>query len=408
MKERPFDNRVIIIGADHHNTLAAIRAFGQEGCEIVVIIHGHALERKKIQVFSSKYVNQKQTYITEDNENELLKVLQHYGDEQLRDILFPSSDFAEYVIDSNYDTLAERFVCPGFLGKPGEVCRMMDKWNQYLFAKEHGIPMAPTFLVDTEKAVILNELAYPCIVKPRVSAFGSKTDIAVCEDGETLHETIEEYRKSGYHDCLVQQFIQKEYEANALGYILITDTIRKTVGAVAVKIREQLESATSYAVFVNDVNSGTVLEGFEGKALLESNRKVLQALEAAGYSGHYDIDYLCSGGTVYLNEINFRQSGNGYALVSDKMNAPVSWACGMLGVPSACCSEQSVELGSRFMAELIDMIYIKRRQMTIRQWIRDIRAASSFAIYDSHDKKATKRYYKDRFVGIVRKALRIV
>ena len=211
MKERPFENRVIIIGADHHNTLAAIRAFGQEGCVIVVIIHGHALDRKKVQVFSSKYVDQKQVYIIDDNEKELLNVLKQYGDEQLKDVLFPASDFAEFVIDSNYDTLSARFVFPGFVGKPGEVCRRMDKWNQYLFAKEHGIPMAPSFLIDTNRPVVPPELEFPCIVKPRISAMGSKTDIAICENKYALLDTITEYRQNGYSDCLAQLFIKKEY-----------------------------------------------------------------------------------------------------------------------------------------------------------------------------------------------------
>ena len=406
MKERPFENRVIIIGADHHNTLAAIRAFGRENCEIAVIIHGHGLVRKKIQVFSSRYVDQKQTFIIENSETELLKVLEQYGDEQQKAVLFPTSDFAEYVLDSNYDMLSPRFVCPVFLGKPGEVCRMMDKWNQYLFAKEHGISVAPTFLIDAEKPVIPNELVFPCIVKPRISAFGSKTDIAVCEDEKALLETIEVYRRSGYQDCLAQQFIIKEYEANALGYVLVTDRVQSQIGIVAVKEREQLESATSFAVIVYDVASSKKLDGFENKELMETNRKILRAIEAEGYSGHYDIEYLCSGDTVYLNEINFRQSGNGYAIVNEKMNAPVMWASGMLGLPFNQRFEQSVEPGSHFMAELYDMIYIKRREMSIAQWIRDIRKTSSFAIYNSCDMRATKRYYKDRLFGLLRKALK--
>ena len=405
MKERPFENRVIIIGADHHNTLAAIRAFGQEGCEIAVIVHGHALERKKVQVFSSRYVDQNQAHIIQDNENELMKVLKQYGDEKQKDILFPASDFAEYVIDSNYDMLSPRFVCPGFVGKPGEVCRMMDKWNQYLFAKEHGISVAPTFLIDAESPAIPNELVFPCIVKPRTSAFGSKTDIAVCEDEKALLKTIEVYRRSGYQNCLAQQFILKKYEANALGYVLVTDRVQSQIGIVAVKEREQLESATSFAVIVYDIASSKKLDGFENKELLETNRKILCAMEEEGYSGHYDIDYLCIGDTVYLNEINFRHSGNGYAIVNEKMNAPVMWASGMLGLPFNQRFEQSMEPGSHFMAELYDMIYIKRRGMSIAQWIRDIRKTSSFAIYNSCDMRATKRYYKDRIGGIAKKAM---
>ena len=107
MKKKPFENRIIIIGADHHNTLAAIRAFGREKCELVVIIHGQSLARKKIQVFSSKYVNKSRTHVIENRIEELIGVLEHYGSADRKDVLFPASDFAEYAIDSNAVSLSD-------------------------------------------------------------------------------------------------------------------------------------------------------------------------------------------------------------------------------------------------------------------------------------------------------------
>ena len=421
MKERPFENRVIIIGADHHNTLAAIRAFGQEGCEIAVIVHGHALERKKVQVFSSRYVDQNQAHIIQDNENELMKVLKQYGDEKQKDILFPASDFAEYVIDSNYDMLSPRFVCPGFVGKPGEVCRMMDKWNQYLFAKEHGISVAPTFLIDIRSPEIPMTLKYPCIVKPRISALGSKTDIKICSNKNELISALKYFEQNKYCDALVQQFVHKKYEVLSMGGVINSYRNKMAYGGAFVKLREQLESATSFALFVID-NTGidhtdetSCLEPEEEladlgistgewKQLNHLNKAVVTSLIDEGYQGQYDIEFLICDNIVYLNEINYRQSGAGYAVINQYVNSPFYWACGMLANRECCRLQKSVDVGSYFMAELYDMIYIKRREITIFQWIRDVRRASSFAVYDPHDMRATGRYYRDRIRGVIRKA----
>lgn len=406
MQKRPFDNKIIIIGADHHNTLTAIRAFGRENCDVVVVVHGHDLVRKKIQVFSSKYVVKSQTYVIEDDAEALVDILGKYSNPVQKAVLFPCSDFAEMVIDSNYQALQDGCVIPGFVGVPGKACEMMDKWNQYRFAEEHGIPMAPTFLISIENAVIPTELTYPCIVKPRISALGSKMDIAVCEDRQELEAALEAYRQNEYADCIVQQFVKKEYEANALGFVLTTEDLRCHVGAIAVKIREQLESASSFAVFVADANSSDLMQGCASEQLLGVNKLILESLKKDGYSGQYDIDYLVCNETIYLNEINFRHSGNGYALVNEKINAPYSWACGMLTLPSFEKPKKCVNVGSYFMAELYDKMYIKRRELTLLQWVKDIKKTSSFAIYDTHDLGATVSYYFDSAISLTKRVIK--
>lgn len=410
MNNCPFENKIVIVGSDHHNTLAAIRAFGKKKCDIAVVVHGNHLERKKIKVVSSKYVNQHQFHIIENNKDELIEILQIYGDAAHKTILFPCSDFAEMVFDSNYNLLKQCFLFPGFFGAPGKVCEMMDKWNQYLFAQKYGVPMAPTFLASLKGDEVPSELSFPCIIKPRVSAFGSKTDIVVCESRQMLLEAFAEYRKKGYSEGLVQAFINKDYEANSLGFVLTTENRHAHVGAIAVKIREQLESATSYAMLVGDMNSASVMDEGKYVHLFETNQKIIHALQDDGYSGHYDIEYLVCGNTVYLNEINFRQSGNGYALVNRYVNAPFLWACGILGDSGFQIPGKCVDVGSRFMAELYDKMYLKkhpdREALSIHEWIQDIRKSDAFAVFDRKDLRATIRIYFDAVSELIVRMLK--
>lgn len=49
------ESTVIIIGGDHHNTLAAIRALGRKKCIFEIIVHDNCLTNEKVKVFKSKY-----------------------------------------------------------------------------------------------------------------------------------------------------------------------------------------------------------------------------------------------------------------------------------------------------------------------------------------------------------------
>lgn len=410
--KKSFDNRIIIVGSDHHNTLAAIRAFGKTHCELVVVIHGHYSSKSHVQVFSSRYVNPENAHIIANDAAALLAILDSYRIPNKKGVLFPCSDFAEMVFDSNYDFLSSDYIVPGFADAPGKVCQMMDKWEQYMFAQKHGIPMAPTLVIQTETPVVPDSLSFPCIVKPRLSALGSKSDIAVCNNQPELTDTLRHYKNCGYQDAIIQTFLKKKLEANAIGCSFALESGKTPLCGLAVKLREQLESAASYAMIVSSHLHETVdrfplisrklkdycaAEAFQKEdytRLLAVHHTILTSLQDEGYVGMFDIDYLICEDAVYLNEINYRHSGNGYALVHGRLNAPFDWVCEMLQIQNEHPSP-AVKPGSFFMAELLDKMYIKRKNLTLFQWFRDIHRADAFAVFSWKDLPATYRIYKD-------------
>lgn len=423
MKQKPFDNDVIIIGANHHNTLAAIRAFGQKCCSIKVIVHGDELVRSKIGILKSKYVKRNNTFLIQNDPSVLLDVLASLSNPDKKPVLFPASDFAEMTIDKNFRALEKRFYLPGFVNAPGKVCTLMDKWNQYLFAQENGIPMAASFLVDTSTGAIPSELTYPCIIKPRVSAFGSKTDIMVCRDAEELTDAVRHYKDHGYPDALVQQFLQKKQEACSLGCVIQRNGEGKAFGGVLLKIREQLESATSfgrvildnsrpdaeyYWELLNDDHTGRSVQITENEyaQLAKVNAIVLKSLENSGYFGQFDVDYLICSDCVYLNEINYRHSGNGAAMINHFVNAPFMWADNVVNGNDYSEVRRSVNIGSYFMVERSDMMYVKRRVLSLHEWIRDIKRTESFAVYSKKDFWASIEIYASFIIGIIKRELR--
>lgn len=125
-------------------------------------------------------------------------------------VIFPCSDFATYIVDSNYKVLKEKFIVPGFVNAPGKVAFLMDKMEQKKFANKYQIPMAKTWSIqcDTNELNIC-DISIPCILKQEISATGSKDDILICKTKEELLKGLKEFSQKGYKNVLVQQFLLK-------------------------------------------------------------------------------------------------------------------------------------------------------------------------------------------------------
>lgn len=222
MKKREIDNRIIIIGGDHHNTLAVVRDLGSHNCDISVLLHGDFDASGKPKISYSRYAK-KCTYTVENDEQAILEwLITHHGSAELKTILFPCSDLAAYTIDDHNHELSKWYIIPGFKNSPGRVVQLMDKMNQKRFADENGIPMAKSQIVSFKNYTqdLSNELIYPIIIKPNVSAFGNKSDIKICRNCEELERAIQEYCNAGYKNAIFQEFLKKKYEVCAYGCLI--------------------------------------------------------------------------------------------------------------------------------------------------------------------------------------------
>lgn len=55
----------------------------------------------------------------------------------------------------------------------------------------------------------INDIPITCIIKPEISATGSKDDILICKTKEELLNGLKEFSQKGYKNVLVQQFLIK-------------------------------------------------------------------------------------------------------------------------------------------------------------------------------------------------------
>lgn len=390
---KPFNNKVIIIGADHHNTLAVIRNLGSIGCDIEILIH----ENKGLEdicLSKSKYAKNR-TFVVVPQENKVLDCLLNHAEEKT--VIFPCSDFATYIVDSNYKVLKEKFIVPGFVNASGRVAFLMDKMEQKKFADKYQIPMAKTWSLQCDANELnISEISIPCIIKPEISATGSKDDILICKTKEELRKGLKVFSQKEYKNVLVQQFLIKKYEVCSCGCILSerqSALKQHFVGGYIKKTREYP---------INGGGSLTKAQFICEKDIDKLNLKVINKLYENGYRGQYDIEFLVCENGVYLNEINFRHSGNGYALIQNGVNAPYYWCLDALGLPLPKDAAVSVEIGKTLMDDISDLRHRKEFGIGLLAWVGEFLKTDAHSIVDIKDVPGTAAF----FLAIVKRKLK--
>lgn len=380
-------DKVLVVGGDHHNTLAVIRSLGRARIDFKVLIHGNYSSISDIHISASRYVKSGMLATCPEEDTILEETIYEYGNlTDVRWVLIPCSDFAAYVIDKSTILSPQQFILPGFTNNRGKVALLMDKYEQKLWADRQHIPMAKTWSVNcTDRGFVAPEdVVYPCIIKPEISALGKKTDIVICRDSHALGKGLEELAKKGYRKVLLQQFLIKEHEECAYGCLINQEPY--ICGGIFQKIRECLGAgggSTSYGYVEDD-------KYFRDSLAYQ----VLEKLWKQGYRGMYDIELLVCKEQVYLNEINFRTSGSAYSIAAANINLSLIWFMDM--------TEQAlpVNLNTRiysklfFMDELSDIRHIKEGGISFLSWISSVLQTAAFAKWSLDDIGGSLSWYK--------------
>ncbi len=372
------ENKVLIIGGDHHNTLGVIRCFGKEKIETKILIHGEFKRIKDIKVSHSKY--SKNINKVSNNCDDIIKWLLN-NKEKEKMIIIPCSDLAEYTLDKYYNKLNDYYIIPGFKNKPGEVCRLMDKYEQKKWSDKNDIPMAKTWSITIDQNnnfIIPNDIVYPCIVKPEISAFGFKSDIKIVKSEENLKNVLNEFGKNQYEKILIQQFLNKKYEICACGCIVEQEP--KFLGCVIKKVRENCGSSV-FGQFINEEN------------IIKITNDVIKKIYNDGYRGLYDVEFLICEDNIYLNEINFRNSGIGYSLVKNGINAPYIYYLDSLNIDYP----KNINLiypNGYFIEEIGELKLLLKKHISFKEFISDIKKAFVTLKFDKNDILGSLAFFK--------------
>lgn len=371
-------NRIIVIGGNHINTLSVIRCLGECNCNIHVLIHANQ-SSNELSCANSRFSKGKSTVVPKTEEGIIQWLLKERVKE--KQIIFPCSDFAAYVIDENADVLSEYYYIPGFINNSKMVCDLMGKWNQKQFANRFGIRMAKSWRIDTkcEKVHLPSDLIYPCIIKPNKSAFGMKSDITVCEDEKQLLNILNALKNHYPQGLLIQEYVIKDEEYDCMGCVL---NDKKSIVCNTIKKIFDLGGNTVYAKFTDNPSISKV------------NDVVINSLYDMGYRGMFDIEYILSNGKVYLIEINFRHCGVGFGAIKNKVYAPFLWCADICKVKGVAGFKRKITSERFLMDETVCFNHRKEFGLSLMKWIGLCLRKCCFAKFDIHDLRGTFFLYK--------------
>lgn len=147
MKMKNKSNLAIIIGSDHHNTLGLIRSLGVNGVNPFLIL----VNPQGVNNYCAKSKYLEGVKIVRDDEEALAFLNDSFDGELHKPVIFPSSDGAEFLIDTHRDELAGKYILSGINEKQGAVAELMNKSSQANWAKSIGIKIADTQFVDIQQ-----------------------------------------------------------------------------------------------------------------------------------------------------------------------------------------------------------------------------------------------------------------
>lgn len=382
---------VIVFGGDHHNTLGVIRALGKSGLPFSVLIHDTRTDNPLICCRYSRYIH-KNLDVISNNETEILQYFQGHSLEGQKIPVITTSDFAAYIIDKNYNQLSEHYILPSIQESGGTICKYMDKFAQKKLSELYGIPMAKTWVVHPDNLDVSceSDISLPCICKPVVSAEGSKSDIRVAHTFDEYISIMGVLSERGYDAVLVQEFLNMEYEVVVTG--CRTGTSKELIYLPLKKVRR----------YPKEGGSLTYAESISASQELEKISKVLRVLESIEYNGLFDVEIFKVGDEYYLNEINFRNSGNACTLTGNGVNIAEIWMKDAMGFD---ISDLNKDVGKQicFMDFIGEIMLILRESESIIALLKSYRDVNTFAKFDMHDLPGSVVWVFSLFRGIFQK-----
>ena len=362
-------NKVIIVGSNHHNMLGMVRSFGQHGIKP----YGIMVRTARSFVGKSKYLEKTIEINTLDEIVETL--INSFGNETRKPVVIPVFDEEAEVLDQNYDLLSKKFILPSIREKQGAIVDFMDKQKQYEFAKSQNIRMLPSSIIDLPfDDRIKISIDPPYILKPVASIEGKKLDIKICLTRGELNDAIEKFISLGYSRVLIQHYLvnRKEY--------CVTGAISPS-GGISFSVIEQLRR------WPNGFGPGSFSAIIVNQAINEETRYLMRKAAEIGYRGPIDIEFFeDEKGIYYLNEINWRSSGRNFISKFTGVHSTYEYYLECIGKEKLV--EHVNDREGYTMNEKTDIHHvISSKDLSLLQWIHDIKRTDSFSIWDKSDIK---------------------
>ena len=371
------NKEVIVIGGNHHNTLAILRSLGEKGVKSFLIVVSND---PKPYIGYSKYIQDK---IVVKAEDEILSAMYSLHKSLDKAIVISCADSISSYLDSNRNKLSKDFILPGSI-EEGKITRLMNKNIMMQIAIESGISVPMSWIIYSTKPEI-ESVIYPCIVKPLVSKNGSKADIAICEERSELEQYL---KHCSCKELQVQEYINKDIEFQLIGCSL-NGGEEVIIPGASIILRQPKNTNTGFLRYV------PIREfSYDRKSCVEFIRKT-------EYSGLFSLEFIRDKkGIDYFMEINFRNDGNSICVTASGINLPYIWYIYNSGqtIDKELCFDSMREV--LVMPEFNDIDNAIHRRISWSKWLKDIRATDRFMEFSKHDQKPFWMYIFKRIFHV--------
>ena len=375
------DNKVILIGYEGGNLLGQLRTMGSLGLKPHVIIVKNGV--KPYYITRSKYIGK--INFVDSFEEGLELILKEYDVEANKPFIFTDSDYMISLFDKEYDRLADRFYFFN-AGEQGHLSPYLEKEVLCDLAQRKGFRIPRTELVRIGQ--LPQNINYPIITKSEDSFLpGWKHNVFICNNEQEL---LDAYKSIEGDRIVLQEYIVKKNE-----YILQGLSINNGQD-VFIPIE-----GSFYRVHPSSYSHFLYFKDYRGDiSILESMFKELQ------FNGIFEVEFLVTqdDNLVFL-EINFRQTAWNHTFTK------MGYCLEKIWMDSTLKGELVTENGTRrynLMSEFGDFTqFVRSGKISLRQWIKDLKRADNFQVYNSQDKRPFYAYLRHMLFSSIKHKLGI-
>lgn len=354
---------VIVMAIEHYNPLSMIRSLGKKGINPVYI----AIQGKGEIASSSKYISKHHYASSVDDAYKIL--IKEYGDEEVSAFVLCTDDRTIGYLDEHYDDIKNRFIFFN-AGQSGRINEFMDKYKIIELAKKYGLSTLNTICV--KRGVIPDNLEYPVITKSISPLSGGwKADVFICKDCKELEKA---YKLIQSPMIILQKYIEKINEYCLEGFSI--NQGKDAYFSISITYNYLLKDYYSPYLTVGKADNNKINEAVAGM------------LKEIGFEGIFEIEFLIDqDGTIYFDEINFRNSPWSYPSAALDRPIPEMWMKAML---ESNFNYAPVNIPEHFTAMIEPVDYAKRVESGMvkeSEWLYDFKKADVTFYYDSDDSK---------------------
>lgn len=383
--------RVVVAGRNYCSNLCMARSLGQAGYEVEVLRvfqvkpKWYDLMKQLKPDAYSKYVKAFHICIANRKPQRIVKKLIRMGDPYRKMLLIPSDDLVANIADEYMKKLRRFYYMPNVNNKSGEINRLMSKSIQKDLAREAGLPVINSCVIDAYhgKFEIPETVTYPCFIKPNVSKNSSKSRIKRCENEEELRGYLTEFSRRKRIQMLVEDYVEIGREYSILG----VSACENVVASGYFGAEEGGHDGRRGVAMI-----GKIRPTSEQQQLIDDIAAFISTLN---FEGLYDVDLIETvDGKMYFVELNMRFGASGYAVTESGVNLPGMFADYMLlKKPVDTESKISVE-GKTFISEKVMIEEFINGYLTEDEMMQRMKAVDVHFVMNEQDPKPYKHFAK--------------